>query len=84
MPNVLEGKHVVLGVAGSIACYKAADLASKLTQQSALVDVVMTEAATRLVGPITFRSLTHRPVTVDMFDPESELSIEHVIGDRLR
>ena len=78
MPNVLEGKHVVLGVTGSIACYKAADLASKLTQQSALVDVVMTEAATRLVSPLTFRSLTHRPVTVDMFDPESELSIEHV------
>ena len=78
MPNVLEGRHVVLGVAGSIACYKAADLASKLTQQSALVDVVMTEAATRLVSPLTFRSLTHRPVTVDMFDPDSELSIEHV------
>ena len=78
MPNVLEGKHVVLGVTGSIACYKAADLASKLTQQSALVDVVMTEAATRLVSPLTFRSLTHRPVAVDMFDPESELSIEHV------
>ena len=75
---MLPGKHIVLGVSGSIAAYKAADLASKLVQADALVDVVMTKEATQFVTPLTFRSLTHRPVVVDLFDPDSEMSIEHV------
>jgi phosphopantothenoylcysteine decarboxylase/phosphopantothenate--cysteine ligase len=80
---VLEGKHVVLGVTGSIACYKAVDLASKLTQAGALVDVVMTEDAARFVAPLAFGSITHRPVTTSLFDPVSELSVEHVaLADR--
>ena len=78
MANILEGKHVVLGVTGSIACYKAADLASKLVQSGALVDVVMTENAERFLAPLTFRSLTHRPVFTSLFETESELSINHV------
>lgn len=57
---VLSDKHVLLGVTGSIAAFKAADLASKLTQAGALVDVVMTEAAERFVTPLTFQSLTGR------------------------
>ena len=79
MIPVLEGKHVVLGVTGSIACYKSVDLASKLTQSGALVDVVMTKGATRFVAPLAFGSITHRPVTTSLFDPESELSVEHVV-----
>jgi phosphopantothenoylcysteine decarboxylase/phosphopantothenate--cysteine ligase len=80
---VLQGKHVVLGVTGSIACYKAVDLASKLTQAGALVDVVMTEDACRFVAPLAFGSITHRPVTTSLFDPHSELSVEHVaLADR--
>ena len=75
---MLKGKRIVLGVSGSIAAYKAADLASKLTQAGALVDVVMTEAATRFVTPLTFTSLTHRPVARDLFGADSELSVEHV------
>ena len=75
---MLAGKHIVLGVSGSIAAYKAADLASKLAQAEALVDVVMTRDATQFVTPLTFRSLTHRPVVVDLFDPDWELSVEHV------
>ncbi len=78
MPNILERKCIVLGVTGSIACYKAVDLASKLTQEGALVDVVMTGAACQFVTPLTFRSITHRPVVTDIFDPQSELSIDHV------
>ncbi len=78
MANILEGKRVVLGVTGSIACYKAADLASKLVQSGALVDVVMTENAERFLSPLTFRSLTHRPVFTSLFETESELSINHV------
>ena len=78
MPRPFQGKNIVLGVTGSIACYKAVDLASKLSQAGAHVDVIMTESATKFVSPITFRSITHRPVVTDMFDPVSELGIHHV------
>ena len=60
--DAIAGKHIVLGVSGSIACYKAADIASKLMQAGALVDVVLTRAAQEFVTPLTFRSLTHRTV----------------------
>src|ERR1700694_5690659 len=75
---MLQGRNIALGITGSIAAYKAADLASKLTQAGAAVDVVMTDAATRFVTPLTLRSLTGRPVFLDMFDPSSELAEEHV------
>jgi phosphopantothenoylcysteine decarboxylase / phosphopantothenate---cysteine ligase len=74
----LEGKTVVLGVTGSIAAYKAADIASKLVQAGALVDVVMTTSATQFVGTSTFEALTHRPVTTGLWEAHSELSIDHV------
>jgi phosphopantothenoylcysteine decarboxylase/phosphopantothenate--cysteine ligase len=74
----LKDKHVVLGVTGSIACYKALDLASKLMQAGALVDVIMSYGATQFVTPLAFRSLTHRAVVTDSFDPDSEYSVEHV------
>lgn len=75
---MLQGKRVVLGVTGSIACYKAADAASKLTQAGALVDVILTDAAQKFIAPLTFRSLTGRPVVTDMFDVNSPLAEEHV------
>jgi phosphopantothenoylcysteine decarboxylase/phosphopantothenate--cysteine ligase len=78
MPGPLEGKHVVLGVTGSIACYKAIDLASKLTQAGALVDTVMSYGATQFVTPLAFRSITHRAVITDTYDANSQFSIEHV------
>jgi len=78
MPSPLEGKSVVLGVSGSIACYKAVDLASKLTQAGAHVDVAMTDSAVKFVTPLSFRSVTHRPVVSDIFDPQSEMGIDHV------
>ena len=74
----LDGKTVVLGVTGSIAAYKAADLASKLVQAGASVDVIMTMAATEFVGTTTFEALTHRPVTTGLWQANSELSIDHV------
>jgi phosphopantothenoylcysteine decarboxylase/phosphopantothenate--cysteine ligase len=76
--NVFKGKNVVLGVTGSIAAYKAVDIASKLTQKGLAVDVVMTKAAQQFVAPLSFRSITHRPVVIDMFDLASEYSVEHV------
>jgi phosphopantothenoylcysteine decarboxylase/phosphopantothenate--cysteine ligase len=74
----LEGKTVVLGVTGSIAAYKAADLASKLVQAGARVDVIMSSSATEFIGKSTFEALTHRPVTTGLWDAQSELSIDHV------
>ena len=78
MPNPLEEKSVVLGVSGSIAAYKAADLASKLIQAGALVDVVMTASAVKFVAPLTFQSITHRPAVADIFDPKSAMGIDHI------
>jgi phosphopantothenoylcysteine decarboxylase/phosphopantothenate--cysteine ligase len=65
--TILDQKRLILGVTGSIAVYKAVDLASKLTQAGALVDVIMTEAAQRFVTPLAFQSVTGRPVYTDMW-----------------
>ncbi len=65
--TMLYHRRIVLGVTGSIAVYKAVDLASKLTQAGALVDVIMTEAARRFVAPITFESVTGRPAYTTMW-----------------
>lgn len=78
MGNLLDSKNIVLGVTGSIACYKAAQLASNLVQSGAIVNVIMTESATRFVSPLTFRSITHNPVVTDIFDLHSEHAVEHV------
>lgn len=67
MSGPLEGKHVVLGVSGSIASYKAAEIASRLVQEGAIVDVAMTESAARFITPATFRALTQREPYTDMF-----------------
>lgn len=78
MSGPLTDKHVVLGVTGSIACYKAVDLASKLTQAGALVDTILSYGATQFVTPLAFRSITHRDVVTDTFDPDSQFANEHV------
>ena len=75
---MLANKTIVLGITGGIAAYKAADIASKLTQAGARVEAVMTESATRFIAPLTLRNLTGRQVVTDMFDPDSEWSVEHV------
>ena len=69
--TILDGKRIILGVTGSIAAYKAADLASKLTQAGAHVDVIMTGAAQRFVTPLTFQSVTGRPVYTSMWGMDS-------------
>ena len=78
MESALAGKNIVLGVTGSIACYKALDLASKLVQAGANVETILSYGATQFVTPLAFRSLTHRSVVTDTFDPDSEQSVEHV------
>lgn len=78
MQSALADKNIVLGVTGSIACYKALDLASKLVQAGAHVETILSYGATQFVTPLAFRSLTHRSVITDTFDANSEHSVEHV------
>jgi phosphopantothenoylcysteine decarboxylase/phosphopantothenate--cysteine ligase len=78
MTRVLREKQIVLGITGGIAAYKAADVASRLVKAGATVDVVMTEAATEFVTPLTFQALTHRPVVTEMFALLREIEIGHV------
>ncbi|MFC1897509.1 bifunctional phosphopantothenoylcysteine decarboxylase/phosphopantothenate--cysteine ligase CoaBC [Chloroflexota bacterium] len=75
---MLANKTIVLGITGGIAAYKAADIASKLTQAGADVKVVMTESATRFIAPLTFRSLTRQTVVTSMWELNSEPSIGHI------
>lgn len=63
----LANKRIILGVSGGIAAYKVADLASRLTQAGALLDVIMTQAAQRFITPLTFQALTKRPVRTDIY-----------------
>lgn len=74
----LAGRRIVLGVCGSIASYKAADIASKLTQAGAQVDVVMTAAATNFITPLAIRSVTGRAVYVDMYDAHTDAAEAHI------
>jgi len=75
---MLANKTIVLGITGGIAAYKAADIASKLTQAGAKVEVIMTESATRFITPLTLRNITGRPVVTSMWEPATEFSLEHV------
>ncbi len=75
---MLQGKTVVLGVTGSIAAYKIANLASMLVKLHADVNVIMTENATNFINPITFETLTSNKCLVDTFDRNFQYNVEHV------
>jgi len=75
---MLSNKTIVLGITGSIAAYKAAEIASQLTQAGAKVNVIMTKEAIQFISPVTLRAITGRPAVTEMFDLASEFSIEHV------
>ena len=75
---MLKGKRIILGVSGSIAAYKIANLASALVKLHADVHVVMTKNATNFIHPITFETLTGNKCLVDTFDRNFEYSVEHV------
>lgn len=75
---MLTGKHVVLGVTGGIAAYKACEVVSRLRKLHAEVDVIMTENATKLVQPLTFETLSCRPVCVDTFSRVESWDVKHI------
>jgi len=76
--SIFTSKHLLLGITGSIAAYKAADLASKLTQEGAQVDVILTSAAEKFVTPLTFQSVTGRKVFTEADLWGGEAHVLHV------
>jgi phosphopantothenoylcysteine decarboxylase / phosphopantothenate---cysteine ligase len=78
IPVSLEGKHIVLGVSGGIAAYKSADLARRLKEAGAEVQVVMTAGAQRFVTALTFQAVSGRPVRSELWDAASEHAMGHI------
>jgi phosphopantothenoylcysteine decarboxylase / phosphopantothenate---cysteine ligase len=78
MSVALDARELILGVTGSIAAYKAVYLLRELTRRGARVTVCLSEHARQFVGPLTFRTLSGRPVLTDLFDPQSDAAVEHV------
>jgi phosphopantothenoylcysteine decarboxylase/phosphopantothenate--cysteine ligase len=71
-------KHIVLGLSGGIACYKAAELCRALVKQGATVQVVMTEAAAQFITPVTMQALSNRPVYVSQWDEREPNNMAHI------
>ncbi len=75
---MLQGKNVVVGVAGGIAVYKVVDVVSRLKKQGANVYVIMTQSAANFVTPLTFREISGQPVVVDMWAETTNWNVEHI------
>ena len=75
---VLLNKHIIVGICGGIASYKAVELVSRLQQAGALVDVIMTEHAEDFVRSLTFSTLSHRPVYSDLWEPSGKAAETHI------
>ena len=76
--NDLAGKHIVLGLTGGIACYKAAELCRALIKEGATVQVVMTEAAEQFITPVTMQALSNRPVYGSQWDAREPNNMPHI------
>jgi phosphopantothenoylcysteine decarboxylase/phosphopantothenate--cysteine ligase len=76
--NDLAGKHIVLGLTGGIACYKAAELCRALVKEGATVQVVMTEAAGQFITPVTMQALSNRPVYGSQWDAREPNNMPHI------
>ncbi len=77
-PQALHGRHIVLGLSGGIACYKAADLARELVKAGATVQVVMTDAACAFITPVTMQALSGRPVATSQWDAREPNNMAHI------
>ena len=74
----LDGKHIVLGLSGGIACYKAAELCRALIKEGATVQVVMTEAAAQFITPVTLQALSQRSVYTSQWDAREANNMAHI------
>src|ERR1044072_637633 len=82
-PKSAQDRNVVLGVTGSIAAYKAVDLASQLTKDGFTVHVVMTADALRFITPLPFKTMSRRPVITDLYEEEEDWNPAHIeLADR--
>ena len=77
-PAMLLNRHIIIGICGGIASYKAVELVSQLQQAGALVDVIMTEHAEDFIRPLTFSTLSHRPVFSDLWEPSGRAAELHI------
>ena len=77
-PPALQGKHLVLGLSGGIACYKSAELVRELVRAGATVQVVMTEAAAQFITPVTMQALSGRPVFSSQWDARQPNNMAHI------
>jgi phosphopantothenoylcysteine decarboxylase/phosphopantothenate--cysteine ligase len=77
-PGALANRHIVLGLSGGVACYKAADFARELTKSGATVQVVMTEAACQFITPVTMQALSNRPVFTSQWDAREANHMAHI------
>lgn len=75
---MLQGKRILLGITGGIAAYKCAELTRRLVEQGALVRVVMTEAATAFITPLTMQAVSGNPVAQQMLEPQAEAAMSHI------
>jgi len=75
---MFEGKNIVIGVTGGIACYKVCEIVSILTKESANVDIIMTQNATEFITPLTLETLSKNKVVVDMFEKKDHIEVEHI------
>ncbi|MBI4712348.1 MAG: bifunctional phosphopantothenoylcysteine decarboxylase/phosphopantothenate--cysteine ligase CoaBC [Planctomycetes bacterium] len=78
MKNILQSKEIIIGLTGSIAAYKTAEIASKLTQSGVRVTVVMTKSAAKFITPLTFQTITRNRVLTDLFDDEYVFDPQHI------
>ncbi|MGI4816000.1 MAG: bifunctional phosphopantothenoylcysteine decarboxylase/phosphopantothenate--cysteine ligase CoaBC [Janthinobacterium lividum] len=78
LADELTGRHILLGLSGGVACYKAAQLARSLIKAGATVQAVMTDAATQFIGPLTLQALTGRPVYTSQWDARMPNGMPHI------
>ncbi len=74
----LQSRHIVLGMSGGVACYKAAELTRELVKAGATVQVVMTEAAQQFITPVTMQALSGRPVVTSQWDARAPANMAHI------
>ena len=77
-PAALQGKHIVLGLSGGVACYKAAELTRELLRSGASVQIVMTDAALQFITAVTMQALSNRPVYTSQWDPRRPNNMPHI------
>ncbi|HTK08044.1 MAG TPA: bifunctional phosphopantothenoylcysteine decarboxylase/phosphopantothenate--cysteine ligase CoaBC [Ktedonobacteraceae bacterium] len=75
---MLRNRHIIIGVSGGIASYKTIELVSQLQQAGALVDVIMTEHAEDFIQPLTFSTMSHRPVYTGLWEPSGKAAEHHI------